>query len=34
MSDYRDAVKKLIEEERRNVIDEEMRKATEELLEE
>jgi len=34
MSDYRDAVKKLIEEEMRNVIDEEMRKATEELLEE
>jgi hypothetical protein len=34
MNDYRDAVKKLIEEEMRNVIDEEMRKATEELLEE
>ena len=34
MSDYRDAVKKLIEGEMENVIEEEMRKATEELLEE
>lgn len=34
MSDYRDAVKKLIDAEMENVIEEEMRKATEELLEE
>ena len=34
VDDYRDAVKKLIESEVRNVIDEEMRKAAQELLDE
>ena len=34
VSDYRDAVRKLIEKEMKNVVDEEMRKAAEELLEE
>ncbi len=34
VDEYRDAVKKLIEKEVKNVIDEEMRKAAQELLEE
>ena len=34
VDDYRDAVKKLIEGEMKNVVDEEMRKAAEELLDE
>ena len=34
VGDYRDAVRKLIEKEMKNVVDEEMRKAGEELLEE
>jgi CHASE3 domain sensor protein len=34
MNDYRDAVRKVIEQEMKTAIDEEMRKAAEELLEE